>query len=218
MKKLSNYKGYVSLRINVDKSNVDSIPQLLRYLKENEITFPIAFGIIRPGLVGFSDPKDLVISKEREIFDKLYYLYQSAQKYNLPVQKSYILPRGRSTYCGHENPNAYIIDPYLDVYSCWEMIGIEKYRIGKITEEGEFTPTPFYYEARGRDALEFEKCRNCKLLPICMGGCAFVSILKYGTPNAPGCILYPYCEAGLRFYHKLGDKRNIYLNLQEYIT
>ncbi len=217
LKKLSNYRQYVGLRINVDSSNVDSISQLLGYLKKNEIVFPISFGVIRPGIVGFSDPKGIVIS-EKDLPNILYHLYLSAREHDLPVERSHVLQHGRSMHCSHENPNAYIIDPYLDVYSCWVMIGIEKYRIGKITKKGEFTPTSFYYKARGRDALEFEECKNCKLLPICMGGCAFASILKHGTPNAPGCIIHPYCKAGLRFYRELRqDRQDIYLNLQKYI-
>ena len=95
-----------------------------------------------------------------------------------------------------------------------EVVNIHKYHIlRKIKEDGTSEPTSFYYDTKAMEPTEFKECKNCKFLPICMGGCAFVSILKHGTPNAPGCMLSPYCEAGLRFYYKLGDKRDIYLNL-----
>ncbi|WP_237698525.1 SPASM domain-containing protein [Pyrococcus sp. NA2] len=71
----------------------------------------------------------------------------------------------------------------MKVYPCLELVGNEKYVVGSIDENGNFIPTPFYYDAKSRDALEVEECKTCNFLPICMGGCAVESIRKHGHPN-----------------------------------
>ena len=81
------------------------------------------------------------------------------------------------------------------------MVGEDKYCIGKITEEGEFKPTPFYHDVEAKDPTILSECKNCKFLPICMGGCAAESVRKNGHPNGSGCDISKYIwKEGLKFY------------------
>ncbi|USS39896.1 SPASM domain-containing protein [Thermococcus aggregans] len=81
------------------------------------------------------------------------------------------------------------------------MVGIEEYQIGEIQEDGSLKIYPFYYDVKSRDPTEYEECRKCKLLPVCMGGCPMESIRKNGHPNGPGCDINKYVwKEGLKFY------------------
>ncbi len=191
---------YLNLRINIDKTNYQRIPELLDYLKDIGLSgINISFGIVR-GNIPFSCNFHNTLFVGSDLSKVLPMLWEAATERGFKVQTR---PNIRHIYCMYEKLHSYLIDPNLNVYPCWEMAGIEKYRIGKILDNGKFKANPFYYTAKGRDPTVFKECRDCVFLPICMGGCAMESIRRNGDPNGPGCDISRYIwKQGLEFYLK----------------
>ncbi|WP_430515195.1 radical SAM protein [Pyrococcus woesei] len=197
-RRIANKNFHLALRINVDKTNYKKIPELLDFLKDEGLGgIPISYGIVRGNLPYCSSNCGVYFSGS-DLQKYLPYLWKEAYRRGFEV---WTRPNLRFIYCGYDNPFGYVIDPELKVYPCWEMVGIEDYQIGEIQKDGTMKITPFYYDAKSRDPTEYDECKNCKLLPVCMGGCAMESIRKNGHPNGPGCDINKYIwKEGLKFY------------------
>ena len=76
--------------------------------------------------------------------------------------------------CAVRNNIAISFDAKGNAYKCWEVIGNEKYSIGKVNKEGyleNVDVTNLNRQLFGADPLFDEKCSRCKYLPLCCGGC-----------------------------------------------
>ncbi|RLF83496.1 radical SAM/SPASM domain-containing protein [Thermococci archaeon] len=195
---VNNEKFHLGLRINVDKTNFETIPELLEFLKKEGLDdIPISYGIVR-GNFPYCHSNCGIYFSGVDLQKALPYLWREAYRRGFNV---WTRPNLRFIYCGYDHPFGYVIDPELKVYPCWEMVGIEEYQIGEIQEDGSLKIYPFYYDVKSRDPTEYEECRKCKLLPVCMGGCAAESIRRNGHPNGPGCDINKYIwKEGLKFY------------------
>jgi len=196
---VANKKFRLGLRINVDKTNYKQIPELLNFLRKEGLNdIPISYGIVRSNIPYCSNCLNTSVFLGRDLPKYLPFLWKEAYKRGFKIATR---PNLKFSYCTYDRLYTYVVDPYLKVYPCWEMVGDDEYCMGEIKEDGTFEPEPFYYTAKTRNPLEFEECRNCKLLPICMGGCAAESIRRNGHPNGPGCDINKYVwEEGLKFY------------------
>ena len=103
------------------------------------------------------------------------------------VQKSY--PKLRLHYCSATLQNNYVFDPDGFIYKCWNDVGLPHNSIGVIHDW-------LYHGKKLEDsawlsysALNFEKCRNCSVLPICGGSCPRETIYNDSSPK---CELYRY--------------------------
>jgi len=195
---VNNEKFHLGLRINVDKTNYKRIPELLDFLKSEGLNdLLISYGIVRNNIPYCSDC-DALVFLGRDLPEYLPFLWKEAYKRGFKINTR---PNIKLGYCVYDRPFGYVIDPELKVYPCWEMVGDDKYCIGRIKENGEFESEPLYYTTKSRNPLDFEECKSCKLLPICMGGCAAESIRRNGHPNGPGCDINKYIwKEGLKFY------------------
>jgi len=84
-------------------------------------------------------------------------------------------------YCTARTNNNLVIGPNQNIYKCWEHIGDTSYIIGNI--ENKNHPINFN-EAKWKIIGGFNfnnKCLNCKLLPVCLGGCP----LNKENPTCP---------------------------------
>ena len=135
LKLLNKYrdKFHVVIRVNIDKINYPKVPELLEFLKENDLDkFSIDFGIVRSSTDSNDDYEDNCIPDER-VGETLSKLWKNGEN-NFSNMKSY--PERKWTYCGLDCDNNYTIDPIGEIYKCWEHVGHEEYRMGKIDKDG----------------------------------------------------------------------------------
>lgn len=84
-------------------------------------------------------------------------------------------PMFRSSFCGAHS-TMYVIDAFADIYACWERTGDPKLRIGYIEESGAVMMDRFVLERwRGRNIVSNPVCRRCRYATSCGGGCAAVA-------------------------------------------
>ena len=98
----------------------------------------------------------------------------------LDVGLEHIL-KSRPGGCGAYSDNSFVIDPFGDIYKCWEEVGIKDKAIGNIHSE-YFNYN--YFKWVGYNPLLIDKCSKCRLIALCGGGC-----VSYGSHKDPYC--YP---------------------------
>lgn len=164
----------VSLRINVDKSNISTFNNL-----EQDITNLNNPNIkCSPALVEVSS-KHIDDEVSRNCFTDhngidCYYTNECISKY----YKSYSISDYplREFYCEAEHHHSFAIDELGNVYKCWNSLGVEKDILCTVYNE-EYNPavlSTFF----SRDPFTENDCKNCPYIPICAGGCLMQKILQ----------------------------------------
>lgn len=164
---------YLSLRVNVDKSNAESFLDLMDFFSKDEVLRKY-IGVLYPARVTAWPTlpkkwKDLCLNNDEfneyyfELADKVYALY------GLNLIK---LPETKNMYCGASADNSYVVGPSGELYKCWISVGNPKATVGNIANQNiDINPSEkkFWNEW---DISKIETCSKCKFLPLCMGGCA----------------------------------------------
>lgn len=166
------YIERISIRVNVDKKNSTGIPILIQELESR--------GILKKALpyLGYVDDINDCYSS------KLCMSYNdySKIKFDLEevlVQKGFnntflsYYPRQITNVCGAECDYSFIIDPDGDFYKCWNDIGNKELSVGSfnLKENLGNKNANLIFEYMLFDPTKDSKCKECNLLPICMGGC-----------------------------------------------
>lgn len=162
LKNLSEYSPSISLRINVDRENCDRVNEIVDLLEENNLTFVTPYlGYVEPTNDMYDKEKCLTISEFADIefqFSKRLNTFLENIKY----------PNRVINNCCADCSNSLVIDPDGHIYKCWSDVGISEYSIGTLFEVQNEKKL---YEYGLYDPTLDEVCKNCTILPICMGGC-----------------------------------------------
>lgn len=196
----------VSIRINIDKNNLENIPELIDELgrlpyKDNISPY---FAKIAPYTSACENIKNTCIATN-------VYSLEEIKLYKLLSKNGFSIPRypvGKAMFCGANNVNFYVIEPNGRIQKCWDAVGIDELSIGSIFEDNiEITSK----KAKWIDwnPLKIKKCRECKVLPICFGGCLYQQ-LKNSDDNMI-CQEWKYnLEEFLKVFYTINkDKRGL---------
>jgi len=88
--------------------------------------------------------------------------------------------------CGVVQENGFTVDPEGRLGKCWHAVGSEEYCVGRVGELLE-TMNGEYRRWQDYDPFKNEMCRQCQVLPLCMGGCAEAHMRVGGMIDEP-CI------------------------------
>lgn len=173
----------VSLRINVDRNNIDSGKYVYDYLKEHGM-----LGKITPYLGKTSNDNDCyeaVQCLNMCDYAKADYEYT----YSMFEDKKGLVkyPYLKSNFCGADSYNAYVIDATGNLYKCWSDIGIVDRSVGNIVEPKNVSNTTFF-DYLLFDPTTAKPCSTCNLLPVCMGGCPYKRLNR----ESDNCSMYKY--------------------------
>ncbi|MFH0727358.1 MAG: geopeptide radical SAM maturase [Pseudomonadota bacterium] len=107
------------------------------------------------------------------------------------LRRGYFTPRVRPILCAIENKSSYVVNFDGRLYKCPAFAGHEEFAIGDVDGEQE------NYEQRYRvNHWKNEVCLDCVYLPLCFGGCRYISFLKDGAIKAVDC-KRPYLDSAL---------------------
>ena len=81
--------------------------------------------------------------------------------------------------------SGYTFDPYGNIYLCGLWLGKEEGKIGRYYPNLEFNEN--YYKFVERSIFTLKKCKNCKYVFLCGGGCPYLAYIKTGDPFKPDC-------------------------------
>lgn len=157
----------VRVRYNVNKKNKD-IKQFLEELQSKEILDKVALSFVRTSnFENSSFINDFYIQSDEEYSGILLNIYKEMINYGLTVPKYTSL----GTYCGYDNINSYLINTELELFYCSEEGEGLQSKIGDIVDGKEVLINDRKVRKLEYNPSNTDKCRKCKLIPLCKGGC-----------------------------------------------
>lgn len=166
----------LGVRINVLRGNVDSAARLVRRLEAMRRDLPAL--LISLGHVDNCTPRcgtdndDLLTNAE---FAELERALLGEQRDGVGAEPA--LPTPFDTVCCAVRPNMYVVSPDGHLFKCWNSLGRPDDTVGHIDGAVDDAASPWILFQPEDDA----ECRNCKLLPICQGGCSDAQIRTAGA-------------------------------------
>lgn len=189
------------IRVNMDGSNIDYLPQFYNYIKKKKwVSSPNLK--IKPALVtdhstleynNIIIPEEILLEKLISIYDSYPELEEEFGFYAFkPLRHLIDILNGAPNVspkffnCESNILEMVIFCPDGYMYACGESIGKPEYAIGKFSPGLQFYPDKKKIWTE-RSILNIDKCKNCNFAPLCGGGCAYSSLLVYGDSNHPVC-------------------------------
>jgi len=163
LKKSANFFDRVLVRINVDRTNKDFVPELLNELKDMKV---------QPYLA----PVSLDNIENQNFFDICFSIKEFALEYfkmkeNVFFSNNISYPFLNFGSCGAVRKNSFVIDPNGNIYKCWNEIGQLEKRVGTVSDG--ILNYSRYLKWITFDPTEISECKECKILPLCNGGCPY---------------------------------------------
>lgn len=184
------------IRVNTDRSNIDNISGLLDVLKDNNLSdIFIYLGHVIPYTAGCkSYESSCILTEEFSVINQEFYKNLNLMGFDAGRESFY--PRFARA-CDANRTNAFVLDPDGDMYKCWTEIGNKASSIGKIGDLVRQNEEKGNREVQWLtwEPFEYQECVKCKMLPICMGGCAHQAM--FINRDRPECKEWKY---GLEHY------------------
>lgn len=160
----------IAIRMNVDRENIGRAEELLQILKAEGLAGKLT---VYPGqIVGVNDgvPSPSATYKpccmtNKEFAHAELEFEALATRYGFATRR---LPSPSGAPCTAVRENELVVGSKGELYKCWDSVGNHLEVIGNIRD---------YQNPKGRlqkwlkyDPFADAECRNCKALPVCMGG------------------------------------------------
>ncbi len=197
----------ISLRINVDQGNVAKALSFYKWLQDQEWfdnkTMSAYFGYIRKYTSSCRCSQDECLlpgdfwKREHEL--QQHIVENGIAEPNYP---------DISSGCGATRINSYVIGPKGELYKCWNHLGDTTQVVGNIDAPVELSPLYQRYLTEGFE--NDPECRECRFLPICMGGCVDMRIKALrGDLAQKDCSRWKYyLKNQLKLYYQYKMKAN----------
>jgi len=194
----------ISLRVNVDRENLDAVLdsfkkmhsdlRLKDHFKKGDIK--VNYGFVRKFSSSCRCSEEECL-KPGEFWQEELKLHQHLYEKDITYSHYPSISSG----CVATTINGYVVGPQGELYKCWNHIGENELIVGYIDKEIRLDSLYISYlnESFENDV----NCRECKVLPICMGGCVDIRInYKKGTFSAIDCSRWKYyLEESLKAYY-----------------
>ncbi len=182
----------VQLGGNYTRDNYQLFPQLLDILLQRGITpqrlGSVQFSPITPkaGQAGMGDfATGCASPNEPWLIEASLYLRQAI------LSRGFATPKPKLASCMVEFSNDLVINYDGSLYKCPAFMGWDDLRIGTLTDG-----LHDYCASHNLDLWKNDTCLNCPYLPLCFGGCRFLSRMRTGTLDNVDC-RRDYLEASL---------------------
>lgn len=159
----------IGVRVNVDKSfTKETIQELLGELADAGLRERVGvyFGQLEPATTACANISE-------SCYDTAGFSQIEIEYYRLLLENGFRidkLPAPAVTFCMAQNINAFLVDPDGELYRCFNYAGDKKMSMGNIRNEINYQHKNFLHLFR-YDPYADGACRECNLLPVCVGGC-----------------------------------------------
>lgn len=177
----------VSIRVNFDRDNFSSIPELLDILVTHELqkSVELSFGIITSNFSSEPMKKyrrcyaDLYGFSELENAEKYLWLCEKAKRKGFVVSKEFML----GPWCSARAIHSVLIEPDGSLMKCFSGVGRKEFVFGNINCSSDCS------DSRFSNFEYMEECfqKKCPYVPICGGGCRFEAFAYFGNFQKPFC-------------------------------
>ena len=167
----------VDLRVNIDKSNIDYVPELLRVINleighhKNLTLYPARVGNSNSGIC--KSAKSDCIENTEDWSEITIDFYRQCIKLGFSDNiGERLIPKSVIMSCSAEFSNYFAIDPNGYMYKCSLIVGEQDKAFQNVCECTDLNVSSGnYLKWVVPSYITHKKCNECKLLPICMGGC-----------------------------------------------
>lgn len=168
----------ISVRVNVDKQNINECEQIIDIMKNEGLQEKIYLYFASVDAHQRDELKDQCYS--REMFSTHNMIFRR-KLIEAGFKDYYLYPQRKGNYCGADSVNSFVIDPLGYCYKCWSDIGFHDKAVHKLGEDGGDYVQKFTFEKNVLKYLLFDptedaNCSECKILPLCMGGCPYFRV------------------------------------------
>ena len=182
LKTAVNFFDPINIRTNIDHESADSLGEFLEILAANDL--------IRPNIhLVFSDTEifESIVPELQPINSDSYGKVVAAMKKALRMGFNISRSEKESLFnCLTTKLNTFTITPSGNVYKCPSFAGDPNIRDGYLDiENGDIKLDYSSIEWLAFDPFENPRCRECKMLPICLGGCAYNEIMSRMKRDVP---------------------------------
>lgn len=188
---------YVNIRFNVDKTNTEEFVKVYDFIQSkhyNHVSINPAFV---DDINENSNNPCACNSAEKANFIKELMIKHG-------IGYSFMYPHNIRHECMVRNPLSIVIGPCGELYKCWNDVGkpekVYGYIDGRITNEKVLLDYLL-----GGDPFDDIDCRNCKLLPVCNGGCPHARLITKNKSNSCCPLFKDNMESFLKFHY---DNKN----------
>lgn len=161
----------INIRMNVDDRNRDHIIDLLEILNQKGLEQRVGFylGWTYPYTDACSDMAGFCLASE----DFTLLTLETAMEMVDRRFGSFPLPKSTNYYCMADKENSYAITPAGALVKCWNEISNPDAAVSHLLKptNGKMKKNVARWNTRNPFDLE---CAECRLLPICMGGCPYL--------------------------------------------
>jgi uncharacterized protein len=194
----------ISLRINLDTSNVEKALEFVKSLYEEpwfkkqmdaKMLNPY-YGHVMDFTAECKCQKEEIL-KTGDFWEKdlelKRFLYQNMKEFTHYPTPSY--------GCTATSLQAFVVDAKGNLYKCWNHLGISSKKVGNVSEPMTLNGLNVQYLTESFETDD--ECKTCSVLPICMGGCVDIRVgVKRGDFNAKDCSKWKYfLEESLRDFY-----------------
>ncbi|HEX8452817.1 MAG TPA: SPASM domain-containing protein [Longimicrobium sp.] len=196
----------VSLRMNIDRMNVDQLPALADTIVDRGWHERPGFSAYTAPITNAEQSITLTQLQSRyfssweldQAIDELRARYPNMRVIGRPddgligrVRRMFDqrsnMPDLKTSFCG-AHTSMYIFDSFGDMYACWERTGDEKVRIGRVLEGGQLEMNEGLTRMwRTRTPASNPTCRKCRYAMHCGGGCAVLAEGRNGKIHSNYC-------------------------------
>lgn len=193
IKLLQKNELQVAIRVNVDESNFHETEKLLDILEGEGIKKNIDFGLGHVMDYNDSGHKGSCLSC-KEFANTDFIFEKLLRKRGFKDNNSLYFPMPRPGFCGADSLYTFVVDPEGYLYKCWCEIGIKKNSCGSITNSGSDNMVTLNRNKMNlanwmlSSPQEFVECKDCTVLPYCMGGCPYVMKIS----GKPQCVKWKF--------------------------
>lgn len=172
------------IRISLTDETYPTMERMLDELQKRDLTHIYTdFCYITAFTSACSNYENHVLD-DQKLFDVMPKLWREA--YNRGFRLD-IRPHPQPLPCSSIADGSFIVDPFGDVYKCWELVGLQEHVVGRLNEDGTMEQTDVYGDVLERDPTRIKQCASHSYLPSCGGGCVCKAYWQKGTYNTPGC-------------------------------
>ncbi|NSW89829.1 MAG: radical SAM protein [Firmicutes bacterium] len=177
--KKMDYNFMISVLTNIGKDNVEMFPTFLDILEERGIRNRIVLSIapLQPREYLCRQVNNAVFDPEE--FSKVY-----VRLVEMLVDRRVgtdVVPKSYESQCASISQMGMLIGPDGCLYKCWDVIGNYSECVGRIGQKVKLLDGSYRWLAW--DVFKNEECRNCSVLPLCMGGCPRKILVKDNILN-----------------------------------
>ncbi len=166
----------VAARVNTDKRNAGAAVELLKvfadkgWLGESKRFYPYMAAVAKMTEVCADIAHECCTVES--FFDLSMDFCKACAAYGVPIKTHalYHFPVAMKYNCGAIALNTMVVNPSGAIYKCGLTVSDESESLGNIREPMDLV-NPNLLKWLSYDPFDVEECRECDLLPICLGGC-----------------------------------------------